>query len=355
MKQILLFTTLLVFASHAQAQDCNQFKATANQAWKNKQYQKAADNFIYIIINDCGDAEKKTARQNIIKVFDEIEKLKIQAEKSEERANKALAKAEKMQRKLETALFDKAVKERYKEWKGYEKQLEIRQVVDIETGMSTETRYLDENAVEILAQIDTLNLSENGLFRLPAEVAECNNLKSINLLRNDLMELDSCFKIITHLPLTEIKISVDNLDFIPIQFWPKITGLDITGCMKIIPPNILHQSQLTYLDLSRNSCIGSQLENSELIFKLPNLKYLNLKGKEMGTINGIGNLINLSFLNLSDCWFSSLPTEIGNLSNLTSLDLWHASLTVLPTTIGNLTKLIFFRCYTEYFKYYEFN
>jgi len=38
-------------------------------------------------------------------------------------ANNALARAEKMQRKVETAMFDKAVKERNKQWKGYDKWL----------------------------------------------------------------------------------------------------------------------------------------------------------------------------------------------------------------------------------------
>lgn len=63
----------------------------------------------------------------------------------------------------------------------------------------------------------------------------------------------------------------------------------------------------------------------------------------VGLIGGlppeIGNLSNLTFLNLEFNHLSSLPPEIGNLSNLRHLDLWSNSLTSLPPEIGNLSSL----------------
>ncbi len=67
-----------------------------------------------------------------------------------------------MQIKVETSMFDKAVKEHDKEWKVY--------------------NHYNKN--EILDKIDRLDLSDNALLRLPKEVTKCQNLKHINLIGN---------------------------------------------------------------------------------------------------------------------------------------------------------------------------
>ena len=53
----------------------------------------------------------------------------------------------------------------------------------------------------------------------------------------------------------------------------------------------------------------------------------------------IGQLTNLTLLNLWDNQLKSLPKEIGQLTNLTSLRLLKTQLTSLPKEIGQLTKL----------------
>jgi leucine-rich repeat protein SHOC2 len=55
--------------------------------------------------------------------------------------------------------------------------------------------------------------------------------------------------------------------------------------------------------------------------------------------DSIGNLDNLTYLNLRDNQLTSLPETIGNLSKLTDLDLLGNQLTSLPESIGNLTRL----------------
>ncbi|WP_445291792.1 COR domain-containing protein [Calothrix sp. NIES-2098] len=53
----------------------------------------------------------------------------------------------------------------------------------------------------------------------------------------------------------------------------------------------------------------------------------------------MGQLFNLTQLNLSRNQLTMLPAEIGQLSNLTQLDLWDNKLTMLPAEIGQLSNL----------------
>ena len=78
----------------------------------------------------------------------------------------------------------------------------------------------------------------------------------------------------------------------------------------------------------------------------PILMCTNLTSLEIITYYGlknlakeIGNLTNLTELNLHDNKLTNIPKEIGNLTNLTQLDLSNNQLTNIPKEIGNLTNL----------------
>jgi len=350
-----LFTLLFLCTLHIAlyAQDCQRYMRDGNNYFHSTppKYQKAVDQYMLVIIN-CPEMSK-TAREKIMEVFAEIEQLKIKAEESEKKAitekrkadiqklkadsakvkaeheeakaKAALAQAELMQRKVETVMFDKAVKERNegKDWKGYEK-----------------TNEYERN--EILEKVDTLNLAENALLRLPKEVAECKNLKHINLLKNPDINWKQSDETLDKLnPQTGLYVSVYDLDSIPKEYHKLITGIEIlkTGLTEF-PANILEQKQLTSLEFKTDYDNRNKFQLPPKFYQLTNLQYLNLSYCEIDTLpSEIGNLSNLTSLDLGGNQLTTLPPEIGNLSILTSLDLRGNKITTLPPEIRKLSVL----------------
>jgi len=252
--------------------------------------------------------------------------LAIVASEEKEKALAALTKAELMQTKVETAMFDKAVKERNSEWKGY-------------TNYTSET-----DRAEILDLIDTLDLSENALLRIPKEVTECQNLKHINLLGNDDIDWNASSETLSKLSSeVGIYVSVYDLDSIPSDYWSFVTGIEmLTNELTEISENILMQTQLTYLDLSYDYLKDNKFSNLNEIYKLTNLKYLYLSYCRIDTLSSeIGNLSNLIWLDLSDNNLTELPIEISKLLNLTGLVLRGNELTKIQKEIQYLTNLTY--------------
>ena len=76
------------------------------------------------------------------------------------------------------------------------------------------------------------------------------------------------------------------------------------------------------------------------IGNLTQLTELNLHGNDLSVLpDSIQNLVNLDRLCLWDNRLTHLPEWIGNLTNLTSLDLSVNQLTCLPDSIKNLKNL----------------
>ena len=112
-----------------------------------------------------------------------------------------------------------------------------------------------------------------------------------------------------------------------------LSGNVISGDMLVgaIPPEIGDLSNLTYLDLEYNQL-------TTLPPEIRNLSYLNeldLKDNQLTSLpREIGNLTDLEALDLEGNQLTGLPPEIGNLSNLSELDLKTNQLTYLPRQIG---------------------
>lgn len=97
-------------------------------------------------------------------------------------------------------------------------------------------------------------------------------------------------------------------------------------------------SQLTYLDLSHNQLDGLPAE----IGKLRQLKSLLLSRCSLGHLpTELFQLRNLETLHLDFNYGLALPPEIGNLSKLSYLDLSSSGLHQLPPEIGKLANLTF--------------
>ena len=78
---------------------------------------------------------------------------------------------------------------------------------------------------------------------------------------------------------------------------------------------------------------------SPSIEELSNLKELTLGSSKLEFPDTIGNLSNLTRLELNNNYLLSIPKTIGNLSNLTRLELNHNHIKCLPDSIGNLFNL----------------
>jgi Leucine-rich repeat (LRR) protein len=175
-------------------------------------------------------------------------------------------------------------------------------------------RQLPIEDIANLSGLEWLDLGNNQLAPLPAEIGKLRNVDAIDLSSNQL----------TGLP-PEIG-ELGNLQ-----------SLGLSGNqLSSLPPEISQLRSLKYLDLSNNQFINLPPE----IGQISNLTGLNLSGNQLTSLpREIGELQNLHSLNLSGNQLTSLPREIGELQNLHSLNLSGNQLTNLPPEVGKLSNL----------------
>ncbi len=221
----------------------------------------------------------------------------------------------RMRTQVETVMFDKAVEKEIDNWTGIE----------------------GVNAKKYIEQIDSIDLSSCVLLRLPKEVVECKKLIYIDLMDNPNIDFKDCFEKLSKLPnLEEIKISVNNINEIPVEFRSKIKGLELITNEVFTNLNTL--TNLTELILEGNRLT----ELPKVIFELENLKILNLEYNNLTVLpSEICKLKNLTVLNLRYNKLTKLPKEIGKLVELEKIDVYKNELDSLPKEIGRLTKLQF--------------
>lgn len=114
--------------------------------------------------------------------------------------------------------------------------------------------------------------------------------------------------------------------------------MDGVGLIGDLPSEIGNLSNLTFLNLEFNHLSSLPPE----IGYLSNLRHLDLWSNSLTSLPPeIGNLSSLRLLELADNNLTTLPPEIGNLTNLTVLRLMDNNLRSLPPEIGNLTSLMY--------------
>jgi len=251
------------------------------------------------------------------------------AKAAREKAENALVIAEKMQRKVETAMFDRAVKDRFKNWKGYKNY-----------------NWSSDGELEgytLLNAIDTLDFSENALLRLPAEVLNCPNLKYINLLGNPYINWQETNQSLENMMVKPgISVSVDDIDSISTSYQKYVNGIQILQKgLDEIPSNLFTLKNLVYLDISGDDNLPNSFSIlSDELFKLQNLQIINLQYCQIQSFpQKTGELKNLINLNLSGNQIVELPAEIGNLHQLKDLDLSQNQISTIPSEIKTLNKL----------------
>jgi len=150
-------------------------------------------------------------------------------------------------------------------------------------------------------KLTSLELCDNRLKDIPAELAKIDTLTFLNLQANRLEG-----------PLNE---------------------------------NIINCTSLTSLGFHGNSI--TKLPDS--LGKLINLQTLTLSCNELESIpDTIGNLTNLTELSLSSNHLKTIPSSIGQLTKLTSCVLDHNDLSSLPPEMGNLVNLPDFFCFSNH-------
>ena len=103
-----------------------------------------------------------------------------------------------------------------------------------------------------------------------------------------------------------------------------------------LPPEVGQLTNLTSLDLYNNR-LTTLLES---IGQLTNLAFLNLTSNRLTMLpEAIGQLTNLTSFNLRNNQLTALPEAIAQLTNLTFLKLNNNQLTTLPEAIAQLTNL----------------
>jgi internalin A len=159
-----------------------------------------------------------------------------------------------------------------------------------------------------------LNLSGQGLTKVPPEISQLVLLQSLDLISNQI-----------HILPPEIGQLV-NLQSLYLIF----------NQLNTLPPEIGQLINLQFLYLRSNNLDTLPPE----IGQLANLQFLYLRSNNLDTLPPeIGQLVNLQSLDLSDNQLSILPLEIGQLINLQSLDLRSNLLRTLPSEMGQLVNL----------------
>lgn len=74
---------------------------------------------------------------------------------------------------------------------------------------------------------------------------------------------------------------------------------------------------------------------------------------QLGKVYTLKELIDLKYLDLSNCNIKTLPKQIGQLINLTTLYLWNNQITSLPKEVDQLKSLKIVGMEEQYTWFYD--
>eukprot|EP00962_Isochrysis_galbana_P040034 scaffold14472_cov115-Isochrysis_galbana.AAC.2 len=207
------------------------------------------------------------------------------------------------------------------------------------------------------SSLKTLQLSDNRLASLPADVGELRLLETLNLNGNRLRELPSSFgrlgavvtvglgaNRLTALPhnigglrsLRTIQLGENRLATLP-ESIGACSGLEDLGLaqnlLQCLPRSVSSLTRLRSLVLAQAKCAALPCE----VGKLTALLQLELSGSKLEALPAeICELAALLSLRASDCRLVTLPEQLGSLSALQTLRVDGNRLARLPPTVGRL-------------------
>ena len=203
------------------------------------------------------------------------------------------------------------------------------------TELDLDNNQLEDLPAEIgnLTNLTELYLRNNQLKDLPAEIGNLTNLTLLILESNQLKDLPA--EIVNLTNLTRLDLDNNQLEDLPAEIvnLTNLTGLYLANNrLEDLPAEIVNLTNLTRLDLDNN-----QLEDLPAeIVNLTHLTRLVLSGNQLKDLPAeIGNLTHLTRLYLTNNRLEDLPVEIGNLTDLTELDLRNNQLKEIPINLAN--------------------
>eukprot|EP01119_Soliformovum_irregulare_P016348 TRINITY_DN4710_c0_g2_i1.p1 TRINITY_DN4710_c0_g2~~TRINITY_DN4710_c0_g2_i1.p1 ORF type:complete len:1641 (+),score=515.86 TRINITY_DN4710_c0_g2_i1:1885-6807(+) len=211
----------------------------------------------------------------------------------------------------------------------------ILKLVNLEEILCSRNRFSSLPNLAELIHVHTLDVSGNLISTLASEMLP-PNLKKFYIAKNMIDALPINFSLSQ---LEEFNLSFNKLQVIPPQFFvnhPKLKKLGLRNeCLKSIPAEISHLSELVKLDLESNN-----LTDFPPILNLKNLTRVTLMKNQIVTLpNDIDRLSSLTELNISWNSILELPPSLGKISSLTALNISHNELDDLPPTLGFLKNL----------------
>lgn len=165
--------------------------------------------------------------------------------------------------------------------------------------------------------VKSLDLSEQKLRRLPADIVKLTNLEKIDIGSNPDLDLEQVFNVLKQFESLKILWLTD-------------------GKIKAIPGNISQLKKLEELWLDDNELTSFP----EPIKQLINLKYLRLFSNKIKNVNfKKKELPNLIYIDLCYNEFETFPVQLSILPNLKRIIIWHNSIQEIPRNIKRFKKI----------------
>jgi len=209
-----------------------------------------------------------------------------------------------------------------------------------------------------LLKLRVLDAYKNSIKTLPDSLGDCTSLETLNVFNNKLIKLPASLSKLTE--LREVIVASNKLKTLPkVENWKKLTRLGAFWNTLVMLPSFagleslevlqLYDNQLenfpemgSHPALSEINCNNNRIEvlESDAFAGLPALESLQLANNRLKTLPGtIFNPDSFTFLNVSENPLECIPEEIGNSSHLQVL-FWASTNTVsLPESMLTLEEL----------------
>ena len=189
-----------------------------------------------------------------------------------------------------------------------------------------------------LQSLETLNLSNNNLIKIPTSIGDLKNLFRLDLMKNKINEIP--FTIWENLVnLNNLNLNFNEIKLIPISFCKNLQFLEISfNFIDKIPEEIGNLNSLHLLNISHNNL--TSIPNS--ISKLKQLKRLYLSYNNFSEFiwpNEFQNLKKLKEFICVGCKLNKIPKFLFSISSISNLDLSGNNLNKISSKIQNIENL----------------